>query len=74
MVYKLYLHKAAQNRDFPSGPVAKTLHFPHREPRFDSWSGAKTLTHISGLMLMLPFFQGRGVTKSVQGKDPGCRS
>ena len=26
-------------QDFPGGPVAKTLSFQCRGPRFDSWSG-----------------------------------
>ena len=30
-------------RDFPLGPVAKTLHFQCRQPGFDPWSGSYSL-------------------------------
>ena len=35
----IFKEKKAKLWDFPGGPVAKTLGFQCRRPRFDPWSG-----------------------------------
>ena len=40
LIFMLYINYILEkSRDFPGGPVVKTLHFQHRGHEFNPWSG-----------------------------------